>query len=62
MRLLIAAGSIQKLVETLSTVREDCRMALDDEWDRGDEGFEATKDLIDATLAEVCPDLIGREA
>ena len=46
-----AAGSL--LVETLERLRLDCEMALDQRWDKGDDGFRAMIDSIDAALASL---------
>ncbi len=40
----------EPLVSTLNTLRNDAEMALNDEWDRTDSGFEAQIILIDNVL------------
>ena len=47
-------------LRVMGHIAEDARMALDDKWDRGDDGFHAQLDLLDefcrthaATLIEV---------
>jgi len=39
-----------KLVDALITLQEDAEWALDDRWDRGDEGFKAQVRLIEKVL------------
>ena len=51
-----------KLLEALMTIREDCRMALEGDWDKSDDGFEDMLCLIDAAVAEATDDSIGRVA
>src|SRR5579862_6584067 len=46
-RLFAAAPKLLKACETLA---EDCRMALSGEWDKGDEGFEASLDLLESAI------------
>lgn len=43
---------IQPLCDTLETIYEDANMALDDSWDRGDDGFQVQQDLIDGLLSQ----------
>jgi hypothetical protein len=38
------------VVDALITLQEDAFWALDDRWDRGDEGFQAQIDLVDNVL------------
>ena len=40
----------EPLVSTLNTLRKDAEMALNNEWDRTDSGFEAQITLIDMVL------------
>jgi hypothetical protein len=40
----------EPLVSTLNTLRKDAEMALNNEWDRTDSGFEAQIILIDDVL------------
>jgi hypothetical protein len=40
----------EPLVSTLNTLRKDAEMALNNEWDRTDSGFEAQIILIDNVL------------
>lgn len=41
------------LVECLHAQAEHCRMALAGEWGKGDEGFQAALEHIEAALAKV---------
>ena len=41
---------IEPLINALETLREDAEMALNNEWDRTDSGFEAQISLIDMVL------------
>jgi hypothetical protein len=47
---LLAAS--RKLLAACQTLAEDCRMALSGEWDKGDEGFEASLELLESVIAE----------
>jgi hypothetical protein len=38
------------VVDALITLQEDAFWALDDRWDRGDEGFQAQIDLVNDVL------------
>ncbi len=40
----------EPLLTTLKTLREDAEMALNDSWNRSDEGFEAQLILIDEVI------------
>lgn len=40
----------EPLVSTLNTLRKDAEMALNNEWDRTDSGFEAQITLIDMVI------------
>ncbi len=40
------------MLEVLEGVAEDCRMALDGSWDKGDEGFQCTLDSVNACIAK----------
>lgn len=42
--------AVQKLAEACRTVLTDAQMALCGEWDRGDEGFEAQVEMLQAAL------------
>ena len=39
--------------KALITLREDAEMALNNEWDRSNKGFEAQLDIIDEALKEL---------
>jgi len=41
---------IEPLVDTLISIQEDAEMALDNRWDRSDDGFEAQINLIGQRL------------
>ena len=41
---------IEPLVDTLISIQEDAEMALDNRWDRTDDGFEAQINLIGQRL------------
>ena len=41
---------IEPLINALETLRKDAEMALNNEWDRTDSGFEAQISLIDMVL------------
>lgn len=41
------------MLAALETVAEDCQMALSGEWDRGDDGFEATLDVVNTAIGRV---------
>jgi len=41
-----------KLLKACRTLAEDCRMALSGDWDKGDEGFEASLELLESAIAE----------
>lgn len=41
---------ISPLVDTLICIQEDANMALNNSWDRSDDGFEAQIQLIDSVL------------
>ena len=41
---------VQDLLTRLSSLRKDAEMALSDEWDRSDEGFQSQIDLIDGLV------------
>ncbi len=45
--------SDDNLVSILNTVIEDCNMALDGSWDKSDDGFTATRDLLEKTVAQI---------
>jgi hypothetical protein len=50
----IEVPSLEELVEiqnTLITLKTDAEMALDGEWDKSDEGFEAQIHLINKALS-----------
>ena len=42
--------AVKKAVKALKHVSRDCQMALGGTWDRGDDGFEATRDSVDDAL------------
>ena len=46
---------------TLKTVWRDCEMALNGEWDKGDEGFRDTQDLVASTLLLLGEDVPGQK-
>jgi|GEM_PF-4356587 len=48
-RLFVAAPKLLKACQSLA---EDCRMALSGEWDKGDEGFEASLELLVSVIRE----------
>ena len=39
--------------KALLTLREDAEMALNNDWDRSDSGFEAQLEIIDEALKEL---------
>ena len=41
-----------ELLRAAKSAREDARMALADEWDKGNEGFEAMFNSLDAAIAK----------
>jgi hypothetical protein len=45
-------ATAEKLLGGCKTAAEDCRMALNGEWDKGDEGFQATLEMLEAAIAE----------
>jgi hypothetical protein len=52
------ASAFAGMLDALTTLHEDCRMALSGEWDKSDEGFEAMQEVIDNAIA----DATGRAA
>lgn len=46
----VFAPAIAEMVDTLQSVADDANMALSDDWDRSDVGFEAQIELIESTL------------
>jgi hypothetical protein len=48
-RLFAAAPKLLKACETLA---EDCRMGLSGEWDKGDEGFADSLQLLESVIRE----------
>lgn len=48
----VAIETIRKLRSQLQTVVKDCNMALDGTWDRGDHGFEATREACWTAIDE----------
>jgi len=47
---LLAAAP--KLLRACRTLAEDCRMALSGEWDKGDEGFQASLEFLESLIRE----------
>lgn len=47
-RPLLAAAPL--LLEACRTLAEDCSMALSGEWDKGDEGFQASRELLESVI------------
>ena len=43
-------NAVKKAVEALESVSRDCQMALSGQWDKSDDGFEATRDSVDDAL------------
>lgn len=43
---------IERLESVLRTIREDANMALSDEWDRSDDGFESQISVINSVINE----------
>jgi hypothetical protein len=41
-----------ELLGACKTLAEDCRMALSGEWDKGDEGFQASLQLLESVIAK----------
>ena len=41
-----------KLLKACRTLAEDCRMALNGEWDKGDKGFQDSLDLLESVIVE----------
>jgi len=39
-----------QLLEACRTLAEDCRMALSGEWDKGDEGFRDSLELLESVI------------
>ena len=48
-RLIAAAPDLLHACETLA---EDCRMALSGEWDKGDDGFQASLELLESVIGK----------
>jgi hypothetical protein len=48
-RLMAAAP---ELLAACTTVAEDCRMALSGEWDKSNEGFQASLELLESVIAK----------
>ena len=44
---------LEEAIELLQNLRIDAEMALDDRWDRSDDGFEAQISLIDNFLSKL---------
>ena len=44
---------LKKCVTVLGHIRNDDNMALDDTWDRSDDGFMAELDLIEPLLSDI---------
>ena len=47
---LLAAAP--QLLEACRTLAEDCRMALSGEWDKGNEGFQESLELLEGAIAK----------
>jgi len=45
-----SAQCIKDAIEALESVSRDCQMALNGDWDRGDDGFEATLQNVNLAL------------
>ena len=41
-----------ELLGSCKTLAEDCRMALSGEWDKGDEGFQASLELLESVITK----------
>jgi len=41
-----------KLLKACHTLAEDCRMTLSGEWDKGDQGFQDSLELLESVIAE----------
>ena len=46
----------QLLLKVCESYRENCRMALSGEWDKGDDGFQASFDSVNSVIALVTSD------
>jgi hypothetical protein len=47
---LLAAAP--QLLEACKTLAEDCRMALSGEWDKSDDGFQASLELLESVIRD----------
>ncbi len=45
-----------ELLEACKTLAVDCRMALNGDWDKGDEGFEASLEMLESVIAKATGD------
>lgn len=50
---LICPNCQEKAIKIVKIIRNDAKMALNDKWDRSDEGFKAQIDMIDNFLKPV---------
>lgn len=41
-----------QLLKACRTLADDCRMALSGEWDKGDEGFQSSLELLESVIAK----------
>lgn len=51
--LIEAANYFQAAVKIILTLKQDAEMALNEEWDKSDEGFKAQISIIDKFLTEL---------
>lgn len=47
-----ACNAHEELLSALKVVAKDCCMALDGTWDKSDEGFRDTLELVEAAIAK----------
>jgi len=52
LELVTLADAAPALLSACKTLAEDCRMALSGEWDKGDEGFQASLALLESVIAK----------
>lgn len=46
---------LMPVIKKLQSLYEDCAMALNGEWDKSDDGFEAMRDSIETLLGDDLP-------
>jgi hypothetical protein len=51
-RVAALCDAAPSLLDACNTLAQDCRMALSGEWDKGDEGFQASLELLESVIAE----------